>query len=116
MNTASIVGSLRESFNRGATRSLDARREQLRQLQQMLVDNEEAIFAAMAADLHKPPFESYGAEVGLVKSEIKTALKNLDEWCTPTKVKVQISLKPGSAEIVPEPLGVVLIIAPWNYP
>src|SRR5829696_636353 len=116
MTAAAIVESLRESFNAGISRPLDTRRAQLQQLQRMLTEQEDAMFAAMAADLGKPPFESYGAEIALVKNEIKAALKNLDTWCAPTKVKLPISFKPGSAEVVPEPLGVVLIIAPWNYP
>ena len=111
-----IVQLLRESYDAGRLRTIDSRQGQLRQLQRMLIEQEEALLAAMAADLAKPPMEAYAAEIGLVLSEIKHALKNLDAWCAPERVKVPISFKPGSAEIVPEPLGVVLIIAPWNYP
>src|SRR3954447_17200650 len=115
-SAAAIVDSLRESFNAGISRPLETRRTQLQQLQRLLSEQEEAIFTAMAADLGKPPFESYSAEIALVKNEIKAALKNLDVWCAATKVKLPLSFKPGSAEVVAEPLGVVLIIAPWNYP
>ncbi|MCU1400862.1 MAG: NAD-dependent aldehyde dehydrogenase [Acidimicrobiales bacterium] len=111
-----IVEALREAQRAGALRTLDSRRVQLRQLQRMLVEQEEPILRAMADDLGKPPMEAYAAEIGLVLGEISEALKRLDEWCAPERVKVQLAFKPGTAEIVPESLGVVLIIAPWNYP
>ncbi|MCU1396268.1 MAG: NAD-dependent aldehyde dehydrogenase [Ilumatobacteraceae bacterium] len=115
-NIAETVQALRESHAAGALRTLETRRTQLRQLQRMLMEQEAPILAAMATDLGKPPMEAYAAEIGLVLGEIKAALKHLDAWCAPERVKVQLAFKPGSAEIVPEPLGVVLIIAPWNYP
>ena len=111
-----IVQALRESQRAGSLRTLESRRVQLRQLQRMLVEQEESILRAMSVDLGKPPMEAYAAEIGLVLGEIKEALKHLDVWCAPERVKVQLAFKPGTAEIVPEPLGVVLIIAPWNYP
>jgi aldehyde dehydrogenase (NAD+) len=113
---ADLVEALRTSQRAGVLRTIDARRMQLRQLQRMLVEREEDFLAAMATDLGKPPMEAYAAEVGLVLGEIKSTLKNLDAWCAPERVKVQLAFKPGAAEVVPEPLGVVLIIAPWNYP
>ncbi len=111
-----IVASLRDSYNAGVLLTIQSRRAQLGQLQRMLSEHEDTILAALAADLHKAPMEAYATEIGLVQSEIKYALKHLDRWCTPQKVKVSMSFKPGSAEIRPEALGVVLIIAPWNYP
>ena len=111
-----VVEALRTSQRRGVLRDLEARRTQLRQLQRMLVEREDTFLAAMATDLGKPAMEAYGAEVGLVVGEIKAALKSIDAWCAPERVKVPLAFKPGAAEIVPEPLGVVLIIAPWNYP
>ncbi len=112
----SLVDSLRISFAAGVIRDLDSRRTQLHQLRRMLVEQEAPIMAALSADLGKPPMEAYAAEIGVVLAEIDHALKQLSKWCAPTKVKVGLAFKPGSAEIVPDPLGVVLIIAPWNYP
>src|SRR4051794_35559377 len=94
-----IVEELRAAQRRGVLRDLEARRTQLRQLQRMLVEQEEPILRAMATDLGKPPMEAYAAEIGLVLGEIKAALKNIDEWCAPERVKVQLAFKPGSAEI-----------------
>ena len=112
----SIVDALRASFNSGVMRDLDARRTQLRQLQRMLNEQEAVILAALAADLGKPPMEAYAAEIGVVLAEIDHALKHLNGWCSPRRVKVALTFKPGSAEVMPDPLGVVLIISPWNYP
>ncbi|HEY4334174.1 MAG TPA: aldehyde dehydrogenase family protein [Ilumatobacteraceae bacterium] len=112
----SIVQDLRVAYDAGVMRSLDARRTQLKQLRRMLVEAEAAILAAMVADLGKPPMEAYAAEIGLVLTEIDEALKHLGAWAAPERTKVALAFKPGAAEVVPEPLGVVLIIAPWNYP
>ncbi len=99
-----IVEALRTSFRSGVLRSLDSRRTQLRQLQRMLTEQEDAILRAMADDLGKPPMEAYAAEIGLVLGEIKATLKQLDAWCAPERVKVQLAFKPGAAEVIPEPL------------
>ncbi len=112
----SIVAGLRDSYNNGAMRDIEARRTQLQQLRRLLVEQEGPILDALATDLRKPPMEAYATEVGVALSEIDHALKHLDKWCAPERVKVALTFKPGSAEIIPEPLGVVLIIAPWNYP
>src|SRR4029079_5795278 len=60
--------------------------------------------------------ETYGTEIGFTIKEIDEALRSLESWAKPRKAKLPLLLRPGSAQIVPEPLGVVLIIAPWNYP
>lgn len=111
-----IVADLRQSFDAGVLRTLQSRRIQLDQLRRMLAEHEDKIMAALEIDLNKAPMEAYATEIGLVLAEIKYALKHLDSWCASDKVKVGLTFKPGSAEIRPEPLGVVLIIAPWNYP
>jgi aldehyde dehydrogenase (NAD+) len=116
MSIPSLVDSLRSSYASGVMRDLESRRTQLRQLRRMLTEQEAQILAALAADLGKPPMEAYAAEVGVVLAEIDHALKHLAKWCAPTKVKVALAFKPGSAEIVADPLGVALIISPWNYP
>ena len=115
-SVSSIVASLRDSYNTGIMRDLGTRKSQLRELQRMLHEQQDPIMAALATDLAKPPMEAYAAEIGVVLAEIKHALKHLDRWCAAEPVKVALTFKPGSAEIVADPLGVVLIIAPWNYP
>lgn len=111
-----IVSAVRAGFHSGLLRDVASRRVQLLQLRALLVDNEEAISAAVAADFGKPPTETYGTEVGFTIKEIDHAVKHLDTWTKPVKAKLPLVLRPGSAQVVPEPLGVVLVIAPWNYP
>jgi aldehyde dehydrogenase (NAD+) len=111
-----IVDHVREGVARGGLATLDQRRTQLRQLRRFLVEEEPAILAALAADLGKPPIEAYTTEIGFTISEIDHTLAHLERWNRPERVKLPLTLRPGRAELVPQPLGTVLVIAPWNYP
>ena len=71
---------------------------------------------ALRSDLGKSPTEAYSTEIGFTLNEIDHTLRHLRSWTQPQRVKLPIHLRPGSARIVQEPLGTVLIIAPWNYP
>ncbi|MGB5900584.1 MAG: aldehyde dehydrogenase [Geitlerinemataceae cyanobacterium] len=104
----------RQFFATGKTKDLAFRREQLQRLKQAILDRQEAIVAAVNADLKRPEFEAY-FEIASI-SEINYALKHLKSWAKPKKVSMPIDQFPASAKIYPEPLGVVLIIGPWNYP
>eukprot|EP01018_Ginkgo_biloba_P019249 Gb_37819 [translate_table: standard] len=111
-----IVRELRECFSSGRTRSYEWRISQLNQLLKMIYEKESEITDALHHDLTKPPFESFIAEISLTRASCKKAIKELKSWMTPEKVSTTISSFPSSAEIVPEPLGVALIISAWNYP
>jgi aldehyde dehydrogenase (NAD+) len=111
-----IVKRLRESARSGLMRSEDARRAQLGQLKRMLEENEERFTAALRSDLGKSDIEAYVTEIGFTVSEVDEALRNLGWWMKPEKAKLPLKFRPGAARIVPQPLGMVLIIAPWNYP
>lgn len=106
----------RQFFATGQTRPLAFRRAQLQRLRQRIVDNEAQILEALHADLRKPQFEAYAAEVYIVLEELDRTLKHLPTWMRPQRVKVPLMTQPGHATLVPEPLGIVLIISPWNYP
>jgi len=110
------VNALREHFAAGLTRPLAWRREQLNSLNRMLSDNVDVIAAALHDDLGKSESEAYLTEIGFLSGEIRNTLKHLSSWTRAKRVNIPVVLQPGSAKIVPEPLGVVLIIAPWNYP
>lgn len=109
------VDSLREPVSQGLTRPLAWRREQLARLTALLDGAEEAILAALAADLGKPPVEAY-FEVVAVRQELRLCQRQLRRWMAPRPVPVPLSQRPGQARLMPEPLGCVLIIGPWNYP
>lgn len=111
-----LVARLRTSFDSGHTRSREWRRNQLLALRRMITENERDIEAALMTDLGKPAVESQITEIGFVLGEIDHALAHLARWMKPQRVRVPAALIPASARVVSEPLGVVLIIAPWNYP
>lgn len=110
-----IIREQRLFFATGRTKDVAFRLEQLKVLRKAVLDNQAAIIEALKADLNKPIFESYATEIGSVK-EIDYAIKQLKSWTKPQKVASTPEQFPSTAMIYPEPLGVVLIIAPWNYP
>nr|WP_233613654.1 aldehyde dehydrogenase family protein [Leucobacter edaphi] len=113
---AGIVGGMRYGFGLDITRPAAWRREQLTRLRALLVDRSADFERALESDLGKAPTESQLTEIGFVVTEIDHALAHLESWMRPKRVGVPLALQPASARIVAEPLGVVLVIAPWNYP
>ncbi|XP_011653786.1 aldehyde dehydrogenase family 3 member H1 [Cucumis sativus] len=111
-----LVNELRAIFNSGNTRSYEWRVSQLESLLKLCVDHEEDICDALRSDLSKPALESIIHEIGMVKGSCKLAIKEIGNWMKPEKVQTTMTSFPSSAAIVSEPLGVVLIISPWNYP
>lgn len=111
-----MFSELRQHFDKGCTRTLAYRKQQLSGLMRFLQECESEIFTALATDIGKPQAESLSAEIGLVMSEAKLLQKNLARWMKPKRVATPLLAQPGKSVIYPEPLGVVLVIAPWNYP
>ncbi|WP_018629713.1 aldehyde dehydrogenase family protein [Niabella aurantiaca] len=110
------LNAIRSFFNTGATRSVDFRKKQLQLLKESILKHEDALSTALFNDLHKSPEEVWITETGMVLSEINTCIQSLDEWMAPQPVPTNFVNIPGKSYLLPEPLGVVLIIAPWNYP
>ncbi len=115
-NIADTVSSLRTTYNSGKTRPLAWRKQQLEALVRMMEDNEAAFSAALKADLGKPDVEGFITDIAFVTSEVKAMIKNLTKWNKPQRVPTPLVAMPAKSQLIPEPLGVVLIIAPWNYP
>lgn len=111
-----LVQRLRTGYDAGRTQPLAWRKAQLKAMLRMLEEREEEFAAALASDVGKPSFEGRVGDLYATAREIKDYLKNLDAWAGVEKVKTPFLFKPGRAEIHRESLGVVLIIAPWNYP
>lgn len=112
----SMMAELHANFDRGLTRSLDWRREQLSAISRMLEENEKRVNQALAEDLGKPPQEVLLGETALIFSEVDHARKRLKRWAKPRRVRTPMVGKPGKSWVQPEPFGVVLIIGAWNYP
>jgi aldehyde dehydrogenase (NAD+) len=111
-----LLADLRKTFDSGRTRPLSWRREQIRRLRALVVEREKELHDALRADLGRHPMESWIAETGFVAKECAYVEKRLARWARPERVPTPLVNQLGSSKVVREPLGVVLIIAPWNYP
>lgn len=107
---------MREYFHSGATRSYAFRKKQLEILKQAVQDHEEEIYAALFADLKKSKEECWVTENGFFMAEMSAMLDGLKSWMEPESVSTNMLNLPSSSRIEKEPMGVVLIIGPWNYP
>ncbi len=116
MNYCETVTRQRAYFEGGNTRPLDWRRSRLEILGRILVEAESDLLAALRADLGKSPLEAYTSEIGFVLADIDYAVRHLSRWMRPRRYPVPPIAWPASARVDPEPLGVALIIGPWNYP
>ncbi|WP_190810915.1 aldehyde dehydrogenase [Flagellimonas sp. S3867] len=103
-------------FSTQKTRNLSFRRDALKRLRNAIIEQEDAIADAIYADFKKPRFETFVAETQFVLAEINTMLKNLEFWAQSERVSGNLANFPSRNYIYREPLGQVLIIAPWNYP
>ncbi len=108
--------NMRSYYNSGATRSYTFRKEQLMKLKNAIIKYEKELHDALYADLKKSPEESWVTETGFLLTEINTTIKNLKSWMQPEKVSTNLLNMPSSSYVYREPLGVVLVIGPWNYP
>jgi len=110
------VRRLRETFKTGRTRSLEWRKQQLHALEQLMLENEPAIAAALEEDLGRKPFEAWLADIASTAGEAKDAAKNLRKWARRKYRMLEMSQLPGRGWVEYEPYGTVLIIGAWNFP
>ncbi|NEY35390.1 aldehyde dehydrogenase family protein [Streptomyces sp. PRKS01-65] len=114
---ADVVARLRAAYRTGRTRPAEWRTAQLRRLREMLTDNGPELTAALHADLGKSAEEAHRTEIGFTVREIDHTLGHLAEWLRPEPAPVPEHLGADArAWTQYDPLGVVLVIAPWNYP
>ena len=110
------LNALRSFYNSMATRSYAFRKKQLLNLRDAVLQHEQELYDALYADLKKSPEETWVTETGFFLAEINATIKSLKGWMRPESVGTNLLNLPSSSFIISEPLGVVLIIAPWNYP
>ena len=109
-----IVARQREYFKSGATKSYQHRIENLSKLKSALAKYESEINAALKQDLGKPAFEAFISETGFSLLDISETIRKLKRWMKPKRVLTSLLTQPGSSRIYYSPLGVNLIIAPYN--
>lgn len=116
MDISQVVAKQRAYFETGATRSLSFRLRALTRLKEAIGANEELLIRALREDLNKPASESYLCEIGIIYDEIRYHLRHLKSWAKARRVKTPLAQFPSKSFLSPEPYGVVLVMAPWNYP
>jgi acyl-CoA reductase-like NAD-dependent aldehyde dehydrogenase len=115
-NMAGILESQKSFYRSGKTRDLGFRQAALRRLEKLICEAEEDMLTALAHDLGKPLFEGYSTDIAPILGDIKFMQKNLPRLARPQKVRTPLALAGGSSRVIPQPLGIVLVMAPWNYP
>jgi aldehyde dehydrogenase (NAD+) len=116
MDYGPLIARQKAFFLTSATASLEFRRKCLQALHDGLEERESVFLAALHADLGKSPHEAYASEIGFVLGEIRHAMRHLPAWMKPERRGMPLLAWPGSARVIRDPLGVALIIGPWNYP
>ena len=116
MSLVNKLSALRDFYNTGATRSFSFRKKQLQKLKAVIVQYEQKIYKALHDDLKKSPEECWVTENGFVLAEINNVLKHLDGWMQPESAGTNLVNLPSKSYVMAEPLGVVLLVSPWNYP
>ncbi len=111
-----LVEKQRAYYLTGATRGYEFRLKMLQKLKTAIIQNEELLLEGLKRDLNKTAQESYFSEIGIVLDEITFHTKRLRKWMKNKRVRPSLAQFPGSCFIAPEPYGVTLIMAPWNYP
>jgi aldehyde dehydrogenase (NAD+) len=107
---------LRAYFMSGATQPYEFRLLQLQRLKKVVLEHERQLYDALYADLKKTDEDAWATEIGFFLSELNHTIKHLKDWMEPKSVSTNLVNLPSTSFTIQEPLGVVCIIAPWNYP
>lgn len=111
-----IFASQKSFFNTQQTRKVEFRIAMLRKFKALIQNNEQILMDAIHKDFGKSEFDTYTTELAMIYSEINYFLKNIKRLASVKKIRNNLINIPGKSYIVPEPLGVVLVIGAWNYP
>jgi len=114
--SAKVVATLRQSFSKEKTKSVEWRKKQLEALDRMLVENDDVFAEALKEDLNRHYQDCVLTAAGFLRNDIISAIRNIDEWTADQHVSRSLITLLDKPYIHPEPLGVVLIIGAWNYP
>ncbi len=116
MQIQTILSEQKKLFLTGATLPVDFRLRALKKLRSAIHEKETVILDALRLDLRKTPHEGYLTEIVPVLSDLDAIIRNVKAWAKPRHVPTPLEQFRAKSYILPEPYGVVLIMAPWNYP
>ena len=111
-----LIQSQRDFFNTNATKSIAFRKQQLQKLYDVIKKNEQLLMDAIYKDFKKSEFDTFTTELALIYSDIKEAKKKVAKWSKIKRKRTNLTNLPGKSYVIPEPLGVSLVIGAWNYP
>ncbi len=111
-----LITAQRQTINSGITKNISFRISKLKQFKKLIRDNEAMLNEAIYKDFGKSEFDNYSNELALLYQDIDEAVKNIHGWSARKKVATNLANFPANSYIIPEPLGVALIIGAWNYP
>ena len=114
--SAGVLAQVRTVFNAGRTRSVAWREEQLRAIERMCEEREAEISEALIRDRGRSAFEAWLGDIASTKAEAVFARKHFRKWMKPQRQSLPLAQMPGRAWVQYDPIGVVLVIGPWNYP
>lgn len=111
-----IVANQRAYFLSEATKPIDFRVQQLKKLKNLLKAHEQEMIEGIYQDFKKSEFDAYTNEIALLYGDIDEAIRKIKRWSKVKRVRTNMVNFPAKSYIIPEPLGVSLIIGAWNYP
>ena len=111
-----LIEEQRKFYNANNTKSVEFRIKQLKKFMQLLKENESLLEQAIYSDFKKSAFDNYTNELALLYCDIVEAINHVKKWSKRKKAKTNLVNFPAKSYIIPEPLGVSLIIGAWNYP
>ena len=111
-----LIQKQRDFFNGNQTKDVAFRIAQLKKLKSLIKENEKAFDEAIYMDFKKSAFDNYTCEMALVYHDLDEAIKHVKSWSAKKSVKTNLLNQPGKSYVLPEPLGVSLVIGAWNYP
>src|SRR5690606_3436698 len=115
MNIKQIVEKQQNFFHSNHTKDIGFRVEQLKKLKEVLKANEDSLYKAIYADFGKSEFDTYLTELSVTYHELDLAIKSVRKWSRRKRVSAGLAHFTGKCYVIPEPLGIRLVISAWNY-